>query len=322
MDEKDVIKKKLCPPTRDLTNFKPDAFEIIEYVGKHIKGDAVWRVKCKLCGRMCLRRSYSITKGNVKSCGCISHKHEDSRTRLYRIWRDMKRRCYDKTRKCYINYGKRGISVCDEWKNSYIHFSTWAKSNGYEDNLTIERIDNNGNYCPENCKWVDKKQQNRNRRCTIFITINGETKPLGEWAEISGISHTILRKRYIVRKWPVERLFDKPDYDEIEVTIKGETKTIAQWSKESGIPYNTLLVRYKKPHYPNELLLEKPKEKKKLFEFNGEKHTLKEWAKITGIGYVTLCHRLKNPDWPNEYLLLPKGNHIKKWLKDRESKNS
>ena len=120
--------------------------------------------------------------------------------RLYRIWSNMKGRCYSKTSSVYNIYGARGITVCDEWKNDFLAFRKWALENGYDENAkrmdcTLDRINVDGNYCPENCRWVDIKTQANNRRTNVFITYNEETHTISEWAEITGIKPLTLASR-------------------------------------------------------------------------------------------------------------------------------
>jgi alpha-amylase/alpha-mannosidase (GH57 family) len=120
----------------------------------------------------------------------------------------MKRRCENPDTEDYPNYGGRGIKVCDEWHN-YVPFREWAIANGYADNLTIDRIDVNGDYTPQNCRWVTRQVQNRNRQHHINLTANGETHILAEWAEITNIGYTTLRRRY-VRGWSDDRIVNEP----------------------------------------------------------------------------------------------------------------
>ena len=100
----------------------------------------------------------------------------------------MKERCYNKKCKSYKNYGGRGIKMCKEWEDNPKAFADWAVSNGYEKSLTLDRINNNGDYCPENCRWVTRKEQQRNRRVNVLLSLNGETHVLADWAVILGVS--------------------------------------------------------------------------------------------------------------------------------------
>lgn len=143
------------------------------------------------------------------------------KTRLNNIYSHMKSRCYNPNSDHYKYYGGRGITVCDEWLNpdmvynngkgswtkGYEAFKKWALENGYQDNLTIDRIDVNKGYCPENCRWVTRKVQQNNTRRNHLLTYKGETKNITEWAEITGISVTAITKR-IRRNWTVERALE------------------------------------------------------------------------------------------------------------------
>ena len=128
--------------------------------------------KCGFCGEEFKAYTQHITSGNIKSCGCYNkrrlsetHKtHGLKYTRLYIIWTDIKKRTLNPKNKDYNDYGGRGISICDEWKTDFMSFYNWAMSNGYSDELSIDRIDNDGNYCPENCRWTTQTIQSRNQR--------------------------------------------------------------------------------------------------------------------------------------------------------------
>lgn len=119
--------------------------------------------------------------------GHFTKQHGQKGTKLYKVWEAMKRRCLNPNDKAYIHYGARGIKVCDEWLN-FIPFFKWAKSNGYKEGLTIDRINTNGNYEPANCRWVTHYVQNRNYSKNHLITYNGKTKCLSDWADEFGIN--------------------------------------------------------------------------------------------------------------------------------------
>ena len=121
--------------------------------------------------------------------------HGKEPKRLYFAWSNMRRRCYQKQNEKYASYGGRGIKVCDEWLHSFPAFREWALANGYKDNLTLDRIDANGNYEPSNCRWETQKTQQNNRRNNHRIEYNGETHTLAEWSEITGIPHYTISRR-------------------------------------------------------------------------------------------------------------------------------
>lgn len=116
----------------------------------------------------------------------------------YGSYKSMILRCESPNNASYANYGGRGISVCEEWHNPYV-FGKWAEANGFRKGLTLDRIDVNGNYCPSNCRWATKKEQANNRRDSLFITIDGVTKTLSQWADFVGISHSTMNGRYFCK---------------------------------------------------------------------------------------------------------------------------
>lgn len=139
-----------------------------------------------------------------------NYHHGGRKSRLYDIWRHMKSRCYNPNDQKYHRYGQRGITVCLEWLE-FPKFREWAESNGYRDDLTIDRIDNDGNYEPGNCRWATAEQQANNRATRVdarLITWNGETHSLMEWSKITGIKYKTLSERYR-RGWNVPRLFEE-----------------------------------------------------------------------------------------------------------------
>lgn len=134
--------------------------------------------------------------------------HGKHNTRLYRIWGNMKGRCYCKSRREYKNYGGRGIKVCDEWQQDFQAFYDWAMSHGYTDTLTLDRIDVNGNYEPSNCRWITNKEQQNNRQYNKLISYNGRTQTLAQWASEYNMCYKTLQKR--INKWGIEKAFNEP----------------------------------------------------------------------------------------------------------------
>lgn len=144
--------------------------------------------------------------------------------RLRGVWRNMIQRCHNPNHRQYCSYGGRGITVCDEWRNDYSCFREWALKNGYAQGLTIDRIDNNGGYSPQNCRWATYKEQNRNKRSNRNITLNGETKCLSEWAEFFGIGVPLATRR-LNDGWAEEDAFTAPLYAR-KTTQKDTLKTM------------------------------------------------------------------------------------------------
>lgn len=166
--------------------------------------------KCD-CGKETIIEKWHITSGRTKSCGCIQKEstsnlfstHHLSKHQLYNTWCKMKERCYKPICKAYPNYGGRGIKVCDEWKNNFQNFYDWALSNGYKEDLTLDRIDVNGNYEPLNCRWISQKQQCNNKRTNFYITIYNRTQTLKEWCEEKDLNYSAVQAR-ISRGWTIE----------------------------------------------------------------------------------------------------------------------
>lgn len=203
---------------KDITGKRFGRLVAIEPVGRDNRGYVLWRCKCD-CGNEKLASLKSLGHG-TSSCGCYAReksaerceKHGMSRSRLYNVHRTMLGRCNNPNAHQYENYGGRGIKVCDEW-HDFKKFAEWALANGYREGkrgeCTLDRIDPNGNYEPNNCRWVTMKTQERNRRNNNLVTYNGETHCISEWAEIVGLKCVTLRHR-LKAGWSVEKALTAP----------------------------------------------------------------------------------------------------------------
>lgn len=175
-----------------------------------------WKCRCD-CGTELIVIGTCLTSGHSQSCGCYKrdksseiHKtHGETKSRLYQIWAGIAARCNNPHKRCFHQYGGRGIKRCSEW-DDYETFKKWAIEAGYNDELTIDRMDNNKGYSPENCRWVDRKTQSRNRRTAHLITYKGETKSLIEWSEKLGISRCTLKDRIGKLGWSIEEALSTP----------------------------------------------------------------------------------------------------------------
>lgn len=205
----------------DLTGQRFGRLIAIERVGKDNQRRTLWLCKCD-CGNKIVTRIASLRNGTTKSCSCLQKEITRKRStihglagnhaycpRLYRIWKNMKTRCYNPKPYKYKNHGGRGIIVCKEWLK-YMPFHEWAMSHAYEKHLTIERIDNNGNYEPSNCRWATYKEQSLNSRQNHLITYNRETKTLYEWAKICNMKYKTLSSRLLDYGWSVKKAIETP----------------------------------------------------------------------------------------------------------------
>lgn len=178
----------------------------------------VRKVPCMCdCGADHTVRVDHLLDGSTSSCGCeqprrigiARTKHGEWTTKLWGHWSAMRRRCNTASTGNYAQYGGRGIVVCDEWKD-YLAFRDWALANGYDDSLSLDRIDVNGDYCPENCRWVTTKEQALNRRNTVYVDFRGERVSLAKLAEDYGVDKDLVYSRVVVNGWDVERALTFP----------------------------------------------------------------------------------------------------------------
>ena len=203
----------------DLTGQRFGRLIVIKRADNSKDNRAKWLCKCD-CGNEKNIVGKSLRKMKTQSCGClqkekakmVNTKHGKRYTKLNKTWNSMKQRCNNSNCKQYKNYGGRGIKVCEEWvdkENGFMNFYNWAMQNGFQENLTIDRIDVNGNYEPDNCRWTDMKQQCNNRRDNHNITYNNETHTIAEWSEILKIKRYTLYSRINMLKMPIKKAFEK-----------------------------------------------------------------------------------------------------------------
>lgn len=198
----------------DLTGMKFGKLTAIKKVGSNKNKQAFWLCRCD-CGNEKIILGSNLLNENTKSCGCYrvdclikrTTKHGKSNERIYIIWKLMKGRCNNRSGNNYKYYKERGITYCEEWEE-FENFYNWAINNGYSDDLTLDRIDVNGNYCPKNCRWVDRIAQANNTRRNKVIEYNGENRTLAEWSKITGISYSAISGR-LKRGWSVEDSLSK-----------------------------------------------------------------------------------------------------------------
>jgi len=182
--------------------------------GHNKYGMRMFECQCD-CGNIVNVPISSLQNGTTKSCGCIRNKYGYSpvkNSKLYKVWTSMKERCSNPNDKAYHNYGGRGIIVCDLWKNDYGCFMDWAYQNGYREGLTLDRINNNGPYSPDNCRWTTRIEQSNNIRNNRWITYNNETHTISQWARNIGIKPNTLQLR--LKKWPLERALTEAPHKE------------------------------------------------------------------------------------------------------------
>ena len=210
----------------DLTGQKFDKWTVIREAGRNKSGGATWLCKCE-CGTVRVLDGRSLREHTSKSCGCLvkdpsyehckpNLKHGGRNERLYSVWSGMIDRCCNQNSKHYAQYGGRGINVCDEWRYDYAAFRTWAFANGYDPEApkyvcTIDRIDNDQGYSPDNCAWHNQMEQCNNRSNNHVLTFNGESHTISEWARKIGLRKDTLRRRIEKYGWTIEKALTTPN---------------------------------------------------------------------------------------------------------------
>ena len=211
------------------------------------------------------------------------------KTRLYSIWDGMKQRCHNPNNKRYFSYGGRGIYVCDEWKNDYKSFEKWALSHGYQEHLTIDRIDNDKGYSPENCRWATRREQYDNLRKTLKI--NGECARILS-IKLGGTKSLVTTR--IKNNWPIEKAISTPKFS----GAKYFGHSLDYWAEKNGIPKGTIRCRIQRG-WKIEEAISCPVKKKNILH---EGKTIKEWSEYSGLPQSIIKDRLR-AGWLMEKIL-------------------
>lgn len=238
----------LMGKAKDITGQRFGRLKAICDVGLDTDRHMKWLCECD-CGKEVVVRGSDLRKGKQVSCGCYKREntsiyastHGMSKERIYHIWNGIKDRCNRPNSHSFKHYGGRGITVCNEWYDFEV-FLSWAFSRGYNNNLTIERIDVNGNYEPENCKWIPMSEQAMNTRRTHYITIGKEHFAVAMWENKKGHKRGLVNGR-LQRGFSEEDAVNLPKLKKQAlryITFKGKTQTVANWSRELGIPSATI----------------------------------------------------------------------------------
>src|SRR5699024_952396 len=224
------------------------------------------------------------------------------RKRLKSIYNGMRLRCYNENNVNYKYYGGKGVTICDEWLLSFENFFDWAINNGYNENLTIDRIDSEKEYSPDNCKWSTKKEQAYNRSISVKLTLNGRTMYMTEWAEELEIDKKILSWRYN-NVWSDEEILTRPrDYKESKLTLNGETHSMSEWGRITGINVSTISARVRDGWSVEDTLTKKPNDRAIRITYNNKTKTLKGWAEYLGVPKSRLSNRYTR-GWTDEEII-------------------
>lgn len=279
---------------KDLTGKKINMLTAIRPVGKKYK-KTVWLCKCD-CGNFIEVVGTSLSSGNTKSCGCLREKHGMFGTRIYNLWHTMKERCYTTSATSYENYGAKGIKVCDEW-HSFVPFMEWAYSNGYDESAprgmcTLDRIDPRGDYCPENCRWVDFTVQANNKTNNVYIEYNGIVDTLSNHSRNVGLSPTLVESRKINGD-STDRMFRKKTEPKT-IEYMGEIYKINDFCKKFKVSRHPLERRiYLCGESAGEALINIRKNKKrsfkrnrKVYQYDKNMNFIREWENLNEISAI------------------------------------
>lgn len=282
-------------------------------------GRTKWLCKCD-CGNETIVIQKNLCNGNTKSCGCLNvelngmRTHSLSNTRLYTMFCGVKARCYNPNNISYKWYGEKDVRICEEWLQDFKKFYDWSIQNGYDETLprgaqTLDRKDTNGDYSPDNCRWITIQQQQRNKENNVTYELNGEKHLLCEWAEILGVDYGFLKSRVGDYGWTLEQALKEPfnakiNLNKARIKYKGENLTIKEWSEKLGISEKLIRSRMQTSKDPEHILRAKKGERKDsiIIEYKGKEQNLKEWSRELDINYGTLKSRIKR-GWSAEQAL-------------------
>ena len=324
MSESNIIKDNIY------VGSKIGRLTMIEKIINPDTGKIQWKCKCD-CGNTTIVDEKNLKYGHTKSCGCLKKEssiiHGESKTNLYDIWNNIKSRCNNPNTKFYKDYGARGIFMCKEWADDYTVFRDWALANGYipdaiyennRDKLTVERIDYNGPYCPENCKLIPLSKQNENKRNNVRYEFNGKKLLAKEWAEETGIPLTTINSR-LARGWSIDKILTtnklrETGMNNTQYEINGEFHNIYEWSKIYNIDPNVVRSRISGGWNIEKALTEPVINNRNNISYNGCTGTIAEWARALMIPSHIIQYRLAHGWSEDSTLTIPikdKGGHIK-----------
>jgi hypothetical protein len=217
-----------------------DVFGKLTIIGIQVNPNGGTKCECRCeCGNVRTFNRSALEVGNNQSCGCLWRSHGLTGSRIYLAWQNMKKRCDNPNNKSYKNYGGRGIKYCSKWE---VFDGFWEDmKDGYAENLTLDRIDVDGDYCKDNCRWVDRNVQANNMTTNNLITYNGETMTEAEFSRKYSLDYELFRHR-LQDGWTVERAME-PVKQKEEITYNGVTKTVTKWAEERGMTYHQLKKR-------------------------------------------------------------------------------
>lgn len=285
--------KQLSPQAKNETGKQYGKLTVLGF--SHVNRQAYWLCQCE-CGKTTVVRGSNLRKKTTTSCGCAqSRSNGMSGSPEYKVWQQIKERCYNPKNKAYRNYGSRKIEVCERWLESFNNFYEDMGARPFK-GATVERIDNAKGYSKDNCKYATRHEQMANCRTTRLLSLNGETKCMSQWARDIGVDTKTLAYR-LKQGWTLEKALTTPATPPEETRAKmiyfnGETRSIAGWSRKLGINHASLCERLASG-WNLEKALTTPGRKLPTASHEGETLTLAEWGRRIGMRPRTIARRLE-----------------------------